>query len=379
MKGTIVYYGNFELPDKGASAHRVVNNGKIFQALGYRVVFLGTNQISDYFEGVKQTSFNKNMFEECYPDTTKRWMKYVFDASNIERLVGMLEDVKLIIAYNLPYFKFNNIKKLSKRLGISAVYDCTEWNGYAEGNIAKRLFKRIDLFQIKHFLASKADGMIVISKTMEQYYRNKHIIRIPPLADIEDAIWHQKSEGKKEKFEFCYAGDLGVKEALDKVIVAFDNLHNENAILRIIGLHKQDACEVYPELTEVTQSKNILFMGRLSHEETVKYVRNCDCYVFLRYNNLRNQAGFPTKFAEAYSCGMPIITTNVSDIAEYMKSNNNGVLLEGIQELEITNAMTNIIAAKLDNKELRKDFDYRNYTQKAEGWLSVILPEGEVG
>ena len=352
MKGTIVYYGNFELPDKGASAHRVVNNGKIFQALGYRVVFLGTNQTSDYFEGVKQTSFNKNMFEECYPDTTKRWMKYVFDASNIERLVGMLEDVKLIIAYNLPYFKFNNIKKLSNRLGISAAYDCTEWNGYAEGNFAKRLFKKIDLFQIKHFLASKADGLIVISKTMEQYYRNKHIIRIPP---------------------------LGVKEALDKVIAAFDNLHNENAILRIIGLRKQDVCEMYPELSAIAQNKNILFMGRLSHKETVRYVKNCDCYVFLRYNTPRNQAGFPTKFAEAYSCGVPVITTNVSDIAEYMKSTGNGILLESIQETEITDAMKKIIAAKLDNKELRKDFDYRNYTQKAEGWLSMILPEGEVG
>lgn len=379
MKGTIVYYGNFELPDKGASAHRVVNNGKIFQALGYRVVFLGTNQTSDYFEGVKQTDFDKNMFEECYPNTTKRWMKYVFDVSNIEMLVGVLEDVKLIIAYNLPYFKFNNIKKLSNKLGISAVYDCTEWNGYAEGNIAKRLFKKIDLFQIKHFLASKADGMIVISKTMEQYYRNKHIIRIPPLVDIEDAIWHQKSEEKKEKFEFCYAGDLGVKEALDKVIVAFDNLRNENAILRIIGLHKQDVCDMYPELSSVAQNKNILFMGRLSHEETVKYVRNCDCYVFLRYNNPRNQAGFPTKFAEAYTCGVPVITTNVSDIAEYMKSADNGALLEGIQETEITGAMRNIISENIDNKELRKDFDYRKHIKKTEKWLSVILPEGEVG
>ena len=63
MKGTIVYYGNFELPDKGASAHRVVNNGKIFQELGYRAVFLGTNQTSDYFEGISQTSFDKNMFQ----------------------------------------------------------------------------------------------------------------------------------------------------------------------------------------------------------------------------------------------------------------------------------------------------------------------------
>ena len=379
MKGTIVYYGNFELPDKGASAHRVVNNGKIFQALGYRVVFLGTNQTADFFEGVKQTSFDKDMFEECYPNSTKRWVRYVFDAANIEQLVGMLEDVKLIIAYNLPYYKCNNIKKLSNRLGISAAYDCTEWNGYAEGNFAKRLFKKIDLFQIKHFLASKADGMIVISKTMEQYYRNKHIIRIPPLVDIEDAIWHQKIEGEKEKFEFCYAGDLGVKEALDKVIAAFDNLHNENAILRIIGLHKQDVCDMFPELTAVSKNKNILFMGRLSHEETVKYVRNCDCYVFLRYNNPRNHAGFPTKFAEAYTCGVPVITTNVSDIAEYMKSTDNGVLLEDIQEAEITGAMRNIIGEKIDNKELRKDFDYRKHIKKTEKWLSVILPEGEVG
>ena len=379
MKGTIVYYGNFELPDKGASAHRVVNNGKIFQELGYRAVFLGTNQTSDYFEGISQTSFDKNMFEECYPNTTKRWMKYVFDASNIERLVRMFEDVKLIIAYNLPYFKFNNIKNFSNKLGIPAAYDCTEWNGYAEGNIVKRLFKKIDLFQIKHFLASKADGMIVISKTMERFYHNKNIIRIPPLVDIKDAIWNQKYEDKKEKFEFCYAGDLGVKEALDKVIFAFHNLHYENAILRIIGLEKCDVCEMYPQLTAIAENENILFMGRLSHEETVKYVRNCDCYVFLRYDNPRNQAGFPTKFTEAYSCGVPIITTIVSDVAEYMKSTDDGFLLEEIQEDEITSAISTIIAANIDKNELRNDFDYRRFGQKAKQWLSEIVPEGEVG
>ena len=28
-KGTVIYVGNFELPDKNAAAHRVMNNGKI--------------------------------------------------------------------------------------------------------------------------------------------------------------------------------------------------------------------------------------------------------------------------------------------------------------------------------------------------------------
>lgn len=374
MKGTIVYYGNFKLPDKGASAHRVVNNGKIFLELGYRVVFLGTNQTDDYFEGIKQTSFDKNMFEECYPNTTKRWLKYVFDISNVEQLVKKLEDVKLVIAYNLPYFKFNNIKKLTKRLGISAVYDCTEWNGYAEGNIAKRLFKKIDLFQVKHFLASKADGMIVISKKMERYYRNKNIIRIPPLVDIEDAIWHQETEKRNDTFEFCYAGDLGIKEALDMVVVAFDNIHNENAILRIIGLEKRDVCEMYPQLTAIAENKNILFMGRLSHEETVKYVRNCDCYVFLRYDNPRNQAGFPTKFAEAYSCGVPIITTNVSDIDEYKK--DSVIILDSLKEDEILNAMDNVWNNKFKENKLSYTFDYRNYEKETAEWVRRVLNGG---
>lgn len=374
MKGTIVYYGNFELPDKGASAHRVVNNGKIFQELGYRVVFLGTNQTEDYFEGIKRTSFDKNMFEECYPNTTKRWLKYVFDISNVEQLVKKLEDVKLVIAYNLPYFKFNNIKKLTKRLGISVVYDCTEWNGYAEGNIAKRHFKKIDLFQVKHFLASKADGMIVISKKMERYYRNKNIIRIPPLVDIEDAIWHQETEKRNDTFEFCYAGDLGIKEALDKVIIAFDKIHNENAILRIIGLEKRDVCKMYPELTAIAENENILFMGRLSHEETVKYVRNCDCYVFLRYDNPRNQAGFPTKFAEAYSCGVPIITTNVSDIDEY--KNDRVIILDSLKEDEILNVMDNIRNNKFKENKLSNTFDYINYEKETAEWLRRVLNGG---
>lgn len=374
MKGTIVYYGNFELPDKGASANRVVNNGKIFQELGYRVVFLGTNQTEDYFEGIKQTSFDKNMFEECYPNTTKRWLKYVFDAANMDQLIKKLEDVKLVVAYNLPYFKFNNIKKLTKRLGISAVYDCTEWNGYAEGNIAKRLFKKIDLFQVKHFLASKADGMIVISKKMERYYRNKNIIRIPPLVDIEDAIWHQETEKKSDTFEFCYAGDLGIKEALDMVIVAFDNIHKENAILRIIGLEKRDVCEMYPQLTAIAENKNILFMGRLSHEETVKYVRNCDCYVFLRYDNPRNQAGFPTKFAEAYSCGVQIITTNVSDIDEY--KNDRVIILDSLREDEILNVMDNIRNNKFKENKLSNTFDYINYEKETAEWLRRVLNGG---
>ena len=379
MKGTIIYWGNFELPDKNASANRVVSNGKIFTKLGYRVVFLGSRATSECFDGIQQTSFNENMFEECYPASTKLWLKYVFDISTIIQLINRFTDTKLVVAYNIPYSKFSNLKKYLYKKGISVAFDCTEWNDLTDGNILKRLYKKLDLFQIKHFLDKKADGLIVISKRMEQYYKNKNIVRIPPLIDIEDEIWHQPIKKDSNGFEFCFAGTISNKEALDIIITAFNHIKVKNICLRIIGLTKQDVQQMYPDLGEVADNPCLIFMGLLSHEETVKYVQKCDCYIFLRYDNSRNQAGFPTKFAEAYSCGVPIISTDVSDIKEYMNLNDDGVLLESIQQADITDAMSNIIAAKLDNKELRKDFDYRNYTQKAEGWLSVILPEGEVG
>ena len=52
--GTILYVGNFELPDKNAAAHRVVNNAKIFRELGYRVALLGTVR-GESFSGYKRT------------------------------------------------------------------------------------------------------------------------------------------------------------------------------------------------------------------------------------------------------------------------------------------------------------------------------------
>ena len=373
MNGTIIYWGNFELPDKNASANRVVSNGKIFTKLGYRVVFLGSRAASNYFGGVQKTAFDENMFEECYPASTKLWLKYVFDISTIQSLIDRFSDVKLVIAYNIPYSKFSNLKKYLYKKGIPVAYDCTEWNDLTDGNVLKRVYKKLDLFQIKHFLDKKADGLIVISKRMEQYYKNKNMVRIPPLIDIEDDIWHQPMPNNSDRFEFCFAGTISNKEALDRIIKAFNQLKINNCYLRIIGLTKQDIQKMYPDLGEAVNNSHLIFMGQLHHEETVKYVQNCDCYVFLRYDNPRNQAGFPTKFVEAFSCGVLIITTNVSDVAPYMRKKEDGIIVDSISYESIEHAMTEITRYSFETKEGKRDFDFNHYSDDVHLWINKII------
>ncbi len=43
-KGTIIYIGGFELPDKNAAAQRVVSNAKLLREVGYDVVLVGVDK-----------------------------------------------------------------------------------------------------------------------------------------------------------------------------------------------------------------------------------------------------------------------------------------------------------------------------------------------
>ena len=43
MNRTVIYVGEFILPDKGAAANRVVSNAKAFREAGVDTVFLGAS------------------------------------------------------------------------------------------------------------------------------------------------------------------------------------------------------------------------------------------------------------------------------------------------------------------------------------------------
>lgn len=369
QKGTIVYMGNFELPDKNAAAHRVMNNGKIFKDLGYRVVYLGAVR-DDYFSGVRQSDYSKDIYEEAYPLGIKQWVSHLFDTSNIESVVEKYNDVCMVIAYNTPYVTYRNVKKAFSKKGIKVAYDCTEWNSFAEGSLPKRLYKKLDEKQIRNKLSKKCDDIIVISKLMESKYKGRNLLRLPPLVDTEDAIWHQKKENNNGVFEFCFAGTVGNKEKLDVIISAFSKIKSDNLRLRVIGMKKEDYLCACPQHKDVL-SDNIVFMGRLSHEDTVRYVLSCDCYIFIRESTRRNEAGFPTKFAESYTCGVPVISTDVSDIKTYADS--RVVLLSGVEENAVIDAIKKASTEFEKNDCLRDSFDYRNYIDKSRVWLDKAL------
>ena len=99
-KGTILYVGNFELPDKGASANRVVSNAKLFNSLGYQTALVGVSKDSNCTEiSALDNDFGIVMYERPYPTSTKKWLKHMFSADYIKKMLEYHKDIVLVILY----------------------------------------------------------------------------------------------------------------------------------------------------------------------------------------------------------------------------------------------------------------------------------------
>ena len=376
-KGTILYVGNFELPDRGASANRVVSNGKIFGKLGYTVAYLGVKK-TERFSGIRPLDKERHMYEEAYPQGSKEWFLHMWSTQHIQAMQEIYPDLCMVILYNMPYLLLQRVKALYKNTNIKVVYDCTEWTGVTEGSLPKRIVKRMDESAIRNRIHHVADGLIVISKRMEaQYAACRKMILLPPLVDLGDPIWHQTMEKKEDCFEFCFAGMLdGNKESLDSIVEAFGQIQKEKTCLRVIGVTKEEFCTYYPQMKDTVQSlkESIIFMGRLSHRETIQYVLYCDSYIFIRQSDRRNNAGFPTKFAESYSCGCDIITTDISDLKDYIQDETKGQMLNTTSSEEVKAAMLKALQNKDKSKEKKLDdtFHYANYVEKVGNWMELM-------
>lgn len=372
-KGTILYVGNFELPDKGASANRVVSNAKLFNSIGYQTVLLGVSKDNDCTDiRPLKNDFGLIMYERPYPASMKMWLGHMYSAEYIQKMLRLHGDIVLVILYNMPFSALKAAKKACKGKDIKVAYDCTEWADVTDGNTVKRFVKKRDEKLIRNKLADVADGLIVISSTMERQYKDcKAMVKLPPLVDIEDRIWHQQPE-QHEGFEFCFAGMLdGQKDSLDVIVKAFAKVCDNQTKLRIIGVEKDEFKSVYPDaVNELNQcGNNIIFMGMQSHFDTIRYVLGCDSYIFIRPADTRNNAGFPTKFSEAITCGVPLIASNVSDVEVF--TTENDVVVDSLDIELIAGAMERMKAISV-NETINVTFDYRGYSKQTKEWIARL-------
>lgn len=353
-KGSILYIGGFELPDKNAAAQRVIGIAKGLRELGYSVYFLNSLK-----KRIRSSEQKKDYYGFCcyeYKRETK--LDYLILANTCIRKIQQIKP-NIVIAYNYPGFALGQICRYCKKEHIRCYADVTEWYHANEGNYIYRIIKNLDTAYRMKRVHKKLDGIIAISRYLYEYYKDcVRTIMIPPTIDIMDEKWNVNVHKQKNTVSFVYAGYPSTqKEKLNLVVDAIEKVSSKYKILlNIVGISEKQFKQIYGVKNKI--SERVKFWGKVSHEKAIEIVKKSNWSIILRENNKVVQAGFPTKLVESISCATPVIANDFSNIKEYLNK-FNGILVPEI--LDIDKAITKAIN---ESKQPQKDmFDYHLYLE----------------
>lgn len=364
MKKKILYLGNFELPDKNAAAQRVINVSKILKKLKFEIVLIGVTKNEEHFKNKKIFKEEKfEYFEKKYPKSLLEWLKQLSSIKKEKKIISNLESLEAIVCYNYPAIALLKLKYYCKKRNIKIIGDITEWYEPAKKNFLYNFFKNLDTSLRMKYVNKKLDGLICISKFLQEYYSKNITLYLPGMVDKNDKKWKMVGSYLKNEIPtFIFIGNPGErceKERLDWLIKAVCSLNEEGkkCKLNIVGVTEKEFEKNYKELklSKYCEEEIIKFIGKIPHIEALIHLKKADFSVIPREIKINTNAGFPTKLGESFSCGTPVIATKTGDIEKFLIEGKNGFLIEEVSY----NGLLKKLDELLNNKLLDYNFFHK--------------------
>ena len=341
----IIYIGNFDFPDGNAAGKRVFGNVKILEELGFVITLFGISSKNNEIKSLRQSKEIIGKHITYRFSKKQNLLNYLMD-KNINCFFDILEkeikpvNIEAIIYYGTVTTSLflRRLFKFARKNSILIIGDTADILSYSTKNIIFNCIKRIDSSIIRHY-HKNTDGLIVISKYLQQKYSSKRTILIPPLSEkYESGINHILSKNIK----FIYSGMpfrknhvTKYEDLKDRIDIVFDALaiSKRNGVkfhFDFFGFDKLEILTSLPKLRNSIEYLNdfVSFHGFVDNEKVLEFVHKADFMVLIRNSTLQSNAGFPTKVSESINCGTPVITTMTSDIALYLTEGKHVLYVE---------------------------------------------------
>ncbi|MGC9777815.1 MAG: glycosyltransferase family 4 protein [Candidatus Heimdallarchaeota archaeon] len=152
---------------------------------------------------------------------------------------------------------------------------------------------------------------------------------------------------KSEKIRFGYIGRIIPTKGIHLIVDAFNRIENERVEMRIYG-----SSSTISYLKSRATNPNILFLGSYENWEISKVLAEIDVLIVpsIWFENS------PLVIHEAAMVKIPIITSNLGGMAEYVKDNINGLLFERNN----SNDLKEKIMVFINNPELIEKFSEKS-------------------
>jgi len=206
-----------------------------------------------------------------------------------------------------------------------------EVNEYYDTNF---IFKRLKIFNYELALKNlnKYNKISVVSNSLKEYLIKNYKV-IPNKITINPSI-----AGKDFNFNISkrreIRNELGIND--DDTLLVFSsggeaNWQNYNILFKLA----EKVLKILNLSKKLINHKNIMNKF-VSYAEMPLYLNAADVGIIWRDESVVNKVSSPVKFSEYICCGLPVISNySVDMIREYIASNNCGILLKDLNDLDI--------------------------------------------
>lgn len=189
--------------------------------------------------------------------------------------------------------------------------------------------KSVIFSRVVKFILNRADRIVAQSSNTRDntitYYKPEKDVEIIPLAFHPPVIVKSSREKlglDKDSFYFITVGRLIKRKSIDTMIKALSGVKNKKIKILIVGDGPE--MDYLRNLTEsLNLSERIKFPGYIADNEKYSYLVNSDAFILTSLHE-----GFGIVFMEAMFIGLPIVCTNHGGQVDFLKQNQNALLID---------------------------------------------------
>jgi len=247
----------------------------------------------------------------------------------------------------------------------------TDWFGRGgiiserSGKLYRFFFEKIETF-FEEYFCRYADSYAVICNSLEKrlkalgFCKDIHFLPFgcdnPTVLDVDTNQIRNKLMLPQGKALIGCVGSLSVNDA-DLLFKSF-NLLKEKIEVQLVLIGKN----IFRDRYEIPEG--VIETGKLSDEHLEYYVRSCDLMVIPLRNNIANNGRWPSKLNSYLVSGKPVLSTNISVVAQLLKIAKFGDVAEDSPDV-----FSQEMYRLLTDKALLGTYG-RNAIQLASGYLS---------
>ncbi|XJS11011.1 glycosyltransferase [Aerococcaceae bacterium WGS1372] len=374
----ILFYIGSAFPNGSAWAIRGQNLAKLFEKLGYNVHIISRFTLDEEYEKGKVNKFDGIDYEAISNKDSRlsRFYSHITDLQVIKSYI-LNNDVDIFFTSSVPMM-YKPLKKFLDKMNIPLYIEQCEWfdsKNFKLGKYDPNYRKMIASINNEFH---KSSGIVAISSFLENHYKKlgANVIRIPTILNVNNIDFEIIKPFNPNKIKLIFAGNIGgQKELLGPIFEAISIVQNDIEIeFNIFGPTKAQVIDNIEMDEEIFNkiSKSINMRGRVPQTVILEEVKKSDYMIFMRPERRSSEAGFPTKLAESFSVGTPVISNATGDINKYLINDYNGFLLNTPNPDALVDVLYKISEMKEDKyiqsrKKARltaeKYFDYNVYTQ----------------